>query len=73
MQRFCDEVEDAELSNELLFQMRGSGPFQRFKHAIHRHNIADDWYRYRQAALERIAIDWLEANAIPYEINGDRP
>jgi hypothetical protein len=28
---------------------------------------------YRQAALERIAIDWLEANAIPYKINGDRP
>jgi Uncharacterised protein family (UPF0158) len=73
MQRFCDEVEDAELSNELLFQMRGSVAFQRFKHAIHRYDIADDWYRYRQAALEQIAIDWLEAHAIPYEINGDRP
>jgi hypothetical protein len=72
MQRFCDEVEDIELGNELLFQMRGSGAFQRFKHAIHRYNIADDWYRYRQAALERIAIDWLEAHAIPYKMNGDR-
>jgi Uncharacterised protein family (UPF0158) len=72
MQRFCDEVEDIELSNELLFQIRGSGAFQRFKHAIYRYDIADDWYRYRQAALEQIAIDWLEAHAIPYEINGDR-
>jgi hypothetical protein len=71
MQRFCDEVEDAELSNELLFQIRGSGAFQRFKHAIHRCNIADDWYRYRQIALERIVIDWLNSNEIPYEINRD--
>jgi hypothetical protein len=57
---------------QTLFQIRGSGAFQRFKHAIRRHNIADDWYRYRQTALERIAIDWLDANAIPYEIKRDR-
>jgi Uncharacterised protein family (UPF0158) len=69
MQRFC---EDAELSDELLFQIRGSGAFQRFKHAIHRYKIAEDWYRYRQTALEQIAIDWLNANDIPYEINRDR-
>ncbi|WP_404790417.1 UPF0158 family protein [Altericista sp. CCNU0014] len=73
MQRFCEEVEDAELSNELLFQIKGSGAFQRFKHAIHRYNITEDWYRHRQESLEQIAIDWLEANAIPYEVNGDRP
>jgi hypothetical protein len=66
MQRFCDEVEDADLSNELLFQIRGSGAFQRFKHAIHRYDIAENWYRYRQTALEQIAIDWLESNAILY-------
>lgn len=36
---------------------------------IHRYNIVDDWYRYRQKALEEITIDWLKANAIPYEIN----
>ncbi len=40
---------------------------------VYRYDIAEDWYRYRQAALEQIAIDWLEAHAIPYEINGDRP
>jgi Uncharacterised protein family (UPF0158) len=71
MKQFCGEIENAELSNELLFQIRGSGAFQRFKHAIHRYHIAEDWYRYRQESLEQIAIDWLEANDIPYEINGD--
>ncbi|NJP11826.1 MAG: hypothetical protein HC866_22085 [Leptolyngbyaceae cyanobacterium RU_5_1] len=67
MERFCYEIEDAELSNELLFQIQGSGAFRRFKHAIDRYNIANDWYRYRQQALEQIAIDWLAANVIPYE------
>ncbi|NER49766.1 MAG: hypothetical protein F6J92_24355 [Symploca sp. SIO1A3] len=66
IEQFCYSIEDAELSNELLFQIQGSGAFQRFKHAIHRYNLADDWYSYRQQALEQIAIDWLKANSIPY-------
>jgi Uncharacterised protein family (UPF0158) len=71
IEQFCIQVEDAELSDELLFQIRGSGAFQRFKHAIYRYDIEEDWYRYRQTALEQIAIDWLDANEIPYEINRD--
>lgn len=66
MERFCYEIESTELSNELLFQIKGSGTFQRFKHAIQRYNLTEDWYRYRQKALEKIAIDWLEANSIAY-------
>lgn len=69
MERFCYEIEDTELSNEFLSQIQGSGAFQRFKHAIHRHNITEDWYRYRQKALEEIAIDWLEENSIAYTTN----
>ncbi len=66
MERFCCSLEDQKLSDELLYEMRGSGAFRRFKDAIHRHGIADDWYRFRQVALEEIAIEWLEANNIPY-------
>ncbi len=69
IERFCNAIQDSELSNELLVQIRGSGAFQRFKHAIHRYDIVDDWYRYRQKALEKIAIDWLEANSISFTTN----
>jgi hypothetical protein len=69
MEQFCHEIENDELSDELLSQIRGSGAFRRFKNAVNRHGIAEDWYRYRQSALEKIAIDWLEAHEIPYEIN----
>ena len=65
LERFCYSVEDEELSDELLYQIRGSGAFRRFKDAVHRHGIADEWYRFRQATLEEIAIEWLEAHSIP--------
>jgi hypothetical protein len=68
-ERFCNDIESTELSNELLSQIKGSGAFQRFKHTIQRYNLAEDWYRYRQKALEKIAIDWLETNAIAYTTN----
>jgi len=66
MERFCYTVEDEELSQVLLFQIRGSVAFRRFKDAVHRHSIADEWHRFRQTALEEIAEDWLKANNIPY-------
>ena len=66
MERFCNSIEDDELSEELNYQIRGSGAFRRFKDAIHRNNIAQEWYRFRQRALEEIAKDWLEANGIGY-------
>lgn len=66
MQRFCCSIQDEELSNELLYQIRGAGAFRRFKDAIHRHGITEAWYRFRQAALEEIAIWWLEKHEIPY-------
>jgi hypothetical protein len=66
MERFCYLIADEELRDELLYQIRGSGAFRRFKDAIHRHNIADEWYQYRDRALEAIAIDWLEAHGVPY-------
>jgi hypothetical protein len=34
---------------------------------VHRHNIHEAWYRFRDEALKRIAIDWLEAHEIPYK------
>jgi hypothetical protein len=66
MERFCYSIADEELSEELLDHIRGRGAFRRFKDAIHRHGGTDAWYRFRQAALEEIAVAWLEARSIPY-------
>ena len=67
MERFCLFLPDEALQNELLHAIRGSGAFHRFKDAIHHKGIQDDWYRFRDQALKRIAIDFLESEGIPWQ------
>ena len=67
MERFCLSLPDEGLQDELLHAIRGSGAFRRFKNAIHRKDIQDDWYRFRDQALKRIAIDFLESEGIPWQ------
>ncbi|MFW6158681.1 MAG: UPF0158 family protein [Planctomycetota bacterium] len=66
MERFTRSVGDDEQYEALSHAIHGSGAFRRFKDTIYRLGIEDEWYRYRDATFERIAIDWLEAEGIPY-------
>lgn len=67
MERFCLSLSDEGLQDELLHDIRGSGAFRRFKDAIHHKGIQDDWYRFRDQALKRIAVDFLESEGIPWQ------
>ena len=66
MERFARSVSDDAVSDELESVLYGRGAFGRFKDALHRRRIADAWYRYRDAALEEIAIEFLEAHGIEF-------
>ena len=66
MERFADSLTDAAASDELDAALHGRGAFRRFKDAVHRLGIADEWYRFRDAALEEIAIGFLEAHGIAF-------
>jgi hypothetical protein len=66
MENFCYSVVDDKIRGELLDKIRGRGAFKRFKDAIRVNDIEDEWYRFRQEELEKIAIDWLEVNHISY-------
>jgi hypothetical protein len=72
MEAFCWAIDDEDMQQELLSAIRGGGAFRRFKDAIHRFEIQDDWYQYRNEALEKIAIEWLDAHQITYK-RGRRP
>ncbi|MFO7666986.1 MAG: UPF0158 family protein [Desulfobacterales bacterium] len=63
---FCCSVEDDKIRGELLDKITGRGAFRRFKDALHLVGIEEEWYLFRQEALEKIAIDWLEENQISY-------
>ena len=66
MQDFAAEQEQCRCQPELLSAIHGSGAFRRFRDAIRRLGLEDSWYRYRHAAIERVAREWLEENQIPY-------
>ena len=67
MERFCLSIDDSEISDTLYSLIKGSGAFQRFKNAIHKFDISDDWYKYRDNALKEIAIEWCQENGIEFD------
>jgi hypothetical protein len=66
MQDFALEDEQCRCRAELTSAIHGDGAFRRFKHAIQHLGLEDAWYRYREAAFEQVAKEWLEENKIPY-------
>jgi hypothetical protein len=67
MQQFARGLENADTRNALLDTLRGSGAFRRFKDMSRALGVSEQWYRYRDAALEEIAIEWCESNGIELE------
>ncbi len=67
MKRFCLSIGSDWQREFLLDAIHGSGAFRYFKSAVHRLGIAEKWYQFRAAAFEEIAIEWLEAEEIPFE------
>ncbi|MDA2920826.1 UPF0158 family protein [Desulfobacterota bacterium AH_259_B03_O07] len=68
IESFCLNHPDRDLSETLCDLIRGRGAFRRFKDAIHRHGIQEEWYAYRYDALVEIAKEWCEEHGIKYTI-----
>ena len=66
MEKFCLSVEERETSEVLYGIIKGRGAFRRFKDAIHRFDLADEWYQYRDQAIRQIAIDWCDLHKIKF-------
>jgi hypothetical protein len=66
MRDFCCTIPDEILREDLLDTIGGRGTFGRYKAMLHRHNLRDRWYKFREDALREIAVEWLEAHDIPY-------
>jgi hypothetical protein len=66
MQEFAEEQEQCRCRPELLSAVHGAGAFRHFRNAIQRLGLEDSWFRYREAAFELVAREWLEENNIPY-------
>jgi hypothetical protein len=71
MEDFCLAFEDRRIGQELLRLIKGSGALRRFKNAINEMGIEEAWYEFKRSELEKIAIEWLEENEIPYSRDED--
>ena len=66
MERFCLSIDDEDMRDDLCDAIRGRGAFRRFKDRMQVYGMAEEWYRYRDAALREIAMAWCEAHGLQY-------
>ena len=71
MERFAVGSQDTEQREELLRALHGAGAFRRFKDAVHRQGVADEWYSFRDHGYEKVAREWCEANNIEIDRHVD--
>ena len=64
MERFCLSVDNEDMRDDLCDAIHGRGAFSRFKDRVQVYGMAEEWYRYRDAALREIARAWCEAHGI---------
>ena len=65
MQRFALGRTSAKQREELHAAIHGAGAFRHFKSVVRRLGIEQEWFRFRESALEEIAKDWLEEHGVP--------
>jgi hypothetical protein len=66
MEDFCLAFEDRRVGEELHRLIKGRGAFKRFKDAIYSLGGHKAWYQFRRTEIEKIAIEWLEEQQVPY-------
>ena len=67
MENFCTSMDNQEIGDILYDLISGSGAFRRFKDAIYKYDVRDEWYKYRDKAIKEIAIEWCRENNIEFE------
>jgi len=67
MENFCMSLDRQEIGDILYDLISGSGAFRRFKDAVYKYGVEDEWYKYRDNAIKEIAIEWCRENNIGFE------
>jgi hypothetical protein len=67
MESFCISLDRQEIGDILYDLISGSGAFRRFKDAIYKYGVEEEWFKYRDNAIKEIAIEWCRENNIKFE------
>jgi hypothetical protein len=68
MEEFSENYPDARIRECLCTAIDGSGAFRRFKNAVRRFGIEEEWYAHRDKAMLEFARKWCEENGVPYHL-----
>ena len=69
-ERFCEELPDGEIKEQMLKVLRAETGFRSFDGAVQRLGIAEQWQLRRDAEFATIAMGWLQKNGIPFDDAG---
>jgi hypothetical protein len=62
MRRFANQQARGDIAQELQAAIGGAGAFRRFREALSRFRIEQEWYSFRDQQFEDIAREWLAEN-----------
>ncbi len=66
MENFAYSLENQKHQDKLLHSLHGRKPYRHFKDDIIYLGIDKDYYKFRDDALYRLAIQWCEVFKVPY-------
>lgn len=58
MEDFCHTVKNPKVANDLFSSISGKGAFRRYKDAIRRHGIQEQWHRFKDESFKEIGRQW---------------
>jgi len=67
MENFCMSMDKQEIGDILYDLISGSGAFRRFKDAIYKYSVEEEWFKYRDNAIKEIAIEWCREHNIEFD------
>ena len=67
IENFCMSLDKKEIGDILYDLISGSGAFRRFKDAVYKYGVEDEWHKYRDNAIKEIAIEWCRGNNIEFD------
>lgn len=64
MEQFAGGVADPSVRTELQDALHGRGAFRRFKDTVRCHDLAVEWYGYRDRGYEDVARAWCDEHSL---------
>lgn len=64
MEEFINDLPEGRKQDELYDVIQGSGAFRRFKDEVYELGLEQRWYKYRDEAYEKLALEWCKENGI---------